>query len=149
MSDNFLRYIPVDPSFQPTRDAALAAAGLLRALLPQARSIDSKFFEGVRFIDAGGNWSGVRCPSCGADAEPWWGDAMSEAAKGGFASLDVQSRCCGTPVSLNGFDFGWPVGFASYVLEAANPTSKGLSRSQLSALEAKLGCALKEIPAHY
>jgi hypothetical protein len=149
MSDSSLRYIPVDPTFQPTQLAALSAAALLHSFLPQAETIDSKFFDSVRFVDAGGNWSGVHCPSCGADIEPWWADAVSEAWKTDFTTLQIRSRCCETTVSLNDLDYGWPVGFASYVLEAANPSSKGLSPSQLAELETKLGCAIREIPAHH
>lgn len=70
MSDNFLRYIPVDPAFQPSHAAALSAAEQLRSFLPEAEAIDSEFFDGVEFIDPGENWSGVRCPCCAADAEP-------------------------------------------------------------------------------
>jgi len=124
MSDSYLRCIPVDPRFQPTRDAALSAADLLRSFLPQAQTIDGEFFDSVRFVDAGCNWAGVHCPSCGADIDPWWADAVSEAWKTGFTTLQIRSRCCETTVSLYDFDYGWPVGFASYILEALNPSSK-------------------------
>jgi hypothetical protein len=148
MSDSFLRYIPIDPNFRPAHDAALSAVELLRSFLPEAQAIDSDFFERVRFVDCGSNWSGVLCPSCGADVEPWFFEAMNEAAKTGFTSLLIRSPCCETAFSLNDLDYLWPVGFAQYVLEAFNPDSRGLTPSQLSALETTLGCAVREIPAH-
>jgi hypothetical protein len=101
MSDNYLRYVPSNPHFQPTQDGAVAATALLRSLLPQAQAVTSTFYENIEFVDAGGNWSGVHCPTCGTDAEAWWDDAMSEAAETQFSSLLVQARCCGATVSLN------------------------------------------------
>jgi len=148
MSDNYLRYVPSDPRFQPTRDAAAAAEALLRSLLPQARTVASIFYEQVEFVDAGANWSGVHCPECGADTEDWWRDAMSEAWKSHFAALAAHAPCCGATVSLNELKYVWPVAFGRFVLEAANPFSKGLSAPQLEELGAVLGSPVREIPVH-
>src|SRR5205823_5373271 len=104
--------------------------------------------EEVSFFHPGANWSGVQCPVCGADAEPWWSDAMEEAAKSSFSSLQCLARCCGSSVSLDGLRYLWPAGFGSYVLEAMNPNNNGLSAPQLAQLEAILGCELREIPLH-
>ena len=148
MSDSYLRYVPSNPHFQPTQDDAVAATALLRSLLPQAQAVNSTFYENIEFVDAGGNWSGVHCPACGTDAEAWWDDAVSEAAETQFSSLMVQARCCGATVSLNELRYGWPVAFASFVLEAENPSSAGLSAPQLEKLASVLGCLMREIPAH-
>jgi hypothetical protein len=148
MSDNYLRYVPSDPQFRPTRDAAAAATALLRSLLPEAQAVVGTFYENIKFVDAGGNWSGVHCPTCGADAEAWWGDAMSEAAETQFTSLLVRAGCCGTMVSLNELRYVWPVAFARFVLEAANPSSRGLSAPQIEELSTALGCTVREIPVH-
>jgi hypothetical protein len=148
MSDSYLRYVPANPHFQPTQDGAVAATALLRSLLPQAQDVTSTFFDNIEFIDAGGNWSGVHCPTCGTDAEAWWDDAMSEAEETQFSSLLVQARCCGATVSLNELRYLWPVAFASFVLEAENPSSTGLTAPQLEELASALGCPVREIPAH-
>jgi hypothetical protein len=51
-------------------------------------------------------------------------------------------------VSLNELRYVWPVAFASFVLEAVNPFSMGLSAPQLEKLAGALGCPVREIPAH-
>jgi hypothetical protein len=148
MSDNYLRYVPSNPQFQPTQDDAAAATALLHSLLPQAQTVISTFYESVEFVDAGGNWSGVHCPTCGTDAEAWWDDAMSEAAETQFSSLLLQAPCCGATVSLNELRYVWPVAFGRFVLEALNPSSTGLSAPELEKLASALGCTVREIPAH-
>ncbi len=148
MSESPLRFIPADPEFRPSPSAVAAAESLLRSLLPQAECVSAKSLEGVEFVDAGANWEGVHCSVCGADAEPWWGDAMSQSAEAGCRSLQVLSGCCRSAVSLNGLRYGWSVGFASFILEAQNPQSTGLSASQLEQLGRILGCPIRQILAH-
>jgi hypothetical protein len=148
MSDNYLRYIPIEPGFCPANPAAEAAANMLRRLLPAADEVQTRLTSPVRFVDAGANWEGVTCPACGADAQSWWSDAMSEAAETQFESLEVRAGCCGAVVSLNDLHYRWPVGFARFVLEAMNPGERGLSEDQLDSLGAQLGCRVREIKAH-
>lgn len=148
MSDSLLRFVPVDPEFQPAPSTAALAEEFLRKLLPNAERIAAKALHEVEFIDAGANWEGVHCPLCGADAEPWWGDSMSQAAESGFRSLRVLSGCCQRSVSLNELRYGWPVGFARFVLEAHSPQSEGLTAPQLEQLSGIVGCAVREIPVH-
>ena len=148
MSDNYLRYVPVSPTFQPERTAAEAAQKLLTEFLPQAEEIDFELLEDVEFIDAGSNWSGVRCPLCNADAEGWWGDAMSTAAESRFTNLNVRTPCCDGNTSLDKLNYQWPVAFGRFVLEAGNPNSTGLSAAQLQKLSVVLGSPLREVAAH-
>jgi hypothetical protein len=148
MSDNWLRYVPVDPYFQPLPDSAAAAEAMLRQFLPQAEAVSSRFHATVTFVDPGANWSGVECPACGTDAEPWFGDALSAAAESGFATLDLTAPCCGTAVSLNDLRYPWPAAFGRYVLEAMNPGVAALTPDQLARLGAVVGRALREIPVH-
>ena len=100
MSDSYLRYVPVNPTFRPSSTAANAAQELLSGFLPDAEDISFELLEDVEFIDAGSNWSGVRCPSCNADIESWWEEAMSTAAERRFEKLAVCTPCCGTQTSL-------------------------------------------------
>ena len=148
MSDNYLQYVPADPKFRPSTEAAVNAERLLARYLPHAEEVHASFYEHVMFFDPGGNWSGVHCPNCGADAEPWFGEATSKAADTNFESLLITTPCCGQLVSLNDLRFVWPAAFATFMLEAANPNSKGLTPAELSQLEVVLGCALREIPMH-
>jgi hypothetical protein len=148
MSDNWLRYVPVDPQFQPSPSAAKAAEALLISFLPEAEEVNSEFTESVAFIDPGANWSGVQCPSCAADAQAWWNDAMSVAAQADFTSLSVQAPCCAAMTSLNAMHYVWPAAFGRYVVEAMNPNVKSLSAIQLSQLATTLGCAVTEVAVH-
>jgi hypothetical protein len=148
MSDNALRYVPINPSYQPSATAARDAEMTLKAMFPAAEAIVARFSEEIGFIDAGGNWDGVRCPACGADAESWWSDAMDVAAESKFRDLNTSTRCCGANVSLNDLDYRWPVAFGRFVLEAFNPNAAGLSAAQLHVLSTALGCELREVKVH-
>ena len=148
MSDHWLRFAPVDPSFQPSVAASKTAERLLAAYLPEADNIRSEFTAQPAFIDPGGNWSGVLCSACGEDAEPWWSAAVSAAFEADFSNLTVRAACCGAAVSLNDLRYLWPAAFARYVLEAMNPNVKALSASQLERLASTIGCDIREISAH-
>jgi hypothetical protein len=145
MSDNWLRFTPTDPYYQPAEAAAEQVRALLRLFLPNADEITFEFSEQPVFVDAGGNWEGVSCPACGADAESWWGDAMSAAAEQDFASLAAVATCCGEQVSLNDLNYGSPVAFGRFVLDAMNPNCGGLSTDQLEQLGAAIGCPMREV----
>jgi len=148
MSDNWLRYVPTDPQFQPSASAAKAAEALLLSFVPQAEEVRSRFTEFVGFVDPGANWSGVFCPLCGTDVETWWGDAMSTAAEADFTNLAVQVPCCHATTSLNELRYVWPAAFGRYVLEAMNPNVKDLSAQRSELLSVALGCSVREIPVH-
>jgi hypothetical protein len=148
MSDHFLRFVPVDSEFIPTERAVAAAMGDLKAMLANAEAIVPVQSAEVQFVDAGSNWEGVHCSNCGADAEPWWGDAMSEASENEFSALLVSARCCGKTVSLNDLNYGWPVAFAKFFLEVQDPGATGLSPQQLASIGERLGCEVREIAVH-
>jgi len=148
VSDNWLRYVPADPYFQPAASSVAIAEAVLRSFLPQAESVESRFCDSVTFFDPGANWSGVYCSACGADAEPWWDTAMFRAHESHFASLATQAQCCGAVVSLNELRYGWPAAFGRFVLEAMNPCVAKLSTLQVERLGATLGCSVREIQVH-
>src|SRR4051794_22638432 len=77
MADTLMRLIRVERGHVPTPMARQAAVRVLRAFLPAAECVEATVSDEVRFVDCGGNWSGVECPNCGADAEPWWADEVS------------------------------------------------------------------------
>jgi hypothetical protein len=147
MSDAYLRYVPVDPEFVPQEQAIRTASNLLRSFL-NVGSVECRISQGVEFVDAGENWEGVYCRSCGADAETWWPSAMDTAAASHFSVLDVHARCCGTKVSLNELRYIWPVAFGKCILEVANSRTPGLQAGQLAQIEDALGCRVREIRAH-
>src|SRR5207244_404446 len=103
----------------------------------------------VVFVDAGGNWEGVRCPVCDADLEEWWADAVDKSYQTHFQHLDVVLPCCGAVISLNDLKYPWAVGFARFVLSARDPDIPELPREGVAALEKVLGCGVRAIWVHY
>lgn len=149
MSDDFLRLISTDPQYTADRRALREASALLASFLPQAQEVTFEIKEGVSFIDPGQNLERIFCPRCGHEVDMgWWGDQMDAAYETGFSDLSLKMPCCGATVSLNDLQYDWPAGFARFVLEARNPRER-LDEEQLRSLEAILGCALRQILAHY
>jgi hypothetical protein len=148
MSDNWLRYVPCDPWFQPSASAIARAEVLLRGLLPDAEEISAVSSALPQFVHAGGNWDGVSCSSCGADLASTWSALVDEQYKdGGFSLVHVNLPCCGARSSLNDLRYGWPVAFGRFVLDAKNPNVESLS-GETGRLEQVLGCQLREIQVH-
>jgi hypothetical protein len=151
MSDTWLRFIPTQREYVPSVIAQERAVDLLRTFVPNADAVEVTLSGEIEFIDCGSNWSGVVCSACGLDAEPWFGDALTRAhEQSAFRDLDTIAPCCGAAISLDKLNFGWPVGFARFVLEARNPglgTSE-LSPSQYKTLEQVLGCSLGVVWRH-
>jgi hypothetical protein len=148
MSDNWLQFVPADPAYQPSRQAAEDARILLTAFVPGAQSVLASFKKSVEFFHPGGNWSGVECPACGADAESWWEDAMEVASRDDFSNLLVTASCCGTEVSLNELRYVWPAAFGCFALEAMNPDVRDLSPDEELQLQKSLGCGLRKVWVH-
>ncbi|WP_246622021.1 hypothetical protein [Rhizobium laguerreae] len=121
MSDTILRYVPADPNWQPSPEAANKGVSLLETVVHGADEVKSGFEDEVRFYDPGENWSGVKCSACGADAEEWWGEAMETASADGFKGLRTVAPCCGATVSLNDLRYIRPAAFSRFALEAHNP----------------------------
>jgi hypothetical protein len=147
-----MSFIPEQRDYVPTPDAQREAADLLRGFLPGADEVNCSVSEGIQFIDCGGNWLGVHCTSCGADAEPWFAEEMSRChEQSGFGNLTAIAPCRGAQISLEALNFGWPVGFARFVLEARNPGlgAKVLPRGKHRLLEQALGCCLRIVWRHY
>jgi len=144
MSDIYLRYVPRMPSFEPNLAAIQTAEEFARRVFGGA-AVVSRLADSVEFVDAGENWEGVRCPKCGADAEGWWGDAMSAAAERDFEDLTVRAGCCQARVGLDELRYGWPIAFGRFVLEAVNPATPEMTEDQLSELGSLLGCPVREV----
>jgi hypothetical protein len=113
MSDSYMRHIPVDPRFQPTHDAALSAADLLRSFLPR-QTIDGECFDSVRFVDAECNWRAFIVPAAEQTLIPGGRTRCPRPGKQASPHYCLSKRLV----------YGWPVGFASYILETLNSSSK-------------------------
>ena len=147
MSDSFIRIIPVEPTFVPTKRAQKAAATILRAAAPKADEVSSEADEQITFRDAGGNCDRVGCPACGKEiaVETWqeWMDA-AYSDEGGFRLAPLNTPCCKRPTTLNDLDYDMPQGFSRYELRAMN-INKRLPSTVLKKLESVLGCKLRVI----
>lgn len=148
MSDNWLQLVPADPQFLPSPEAAERARTLLASFAPDSESITAEFKEHVEFFHPGGNWSGVECPSCGANAEPWWEDAMRRSEQSHFEDLTVTTPCCKSRVSLNELRYLWPAAFGHFVLEAMNPNVKDITAEQELSLSRALGSLVHKVWVH-
>lgn len=148
MSDNWLQFVPIDPQFLPSAEAAEGARRLLASFVPDSESVTASFKDHVEFFHPMGNWSGVGCPSCGAEAESWWEDAMRNSAETQFQDLFVTAPCCGSRVSLNELRYLWPAAFGRFVLEAMNPNVRDITAEQELALSSELGSLLHKIWVH-
>lgn len=150
MSDNYIRVIPTEPTFIPTRAAAQAAAELLTSYAPYAESIEAIDTGKVEFIDAGDNFEGVRCPLCQmALTLEWWVKHWEYASDNKFMDLAVETPCCRTLTSLNDLDYDWAVGFARWCLSARNCNTGKLSPEQVAILGQVLGHEVRIIYTHY
>jgi hypothetical protein len=148
MSDNWLQFVPSDPEYQPSPEAAERARILLAAFTPQADAVSVNFKESVQFFHPGSNWLGVECSACGADAESWWNSAMESAYESRFHNLLTTAACCGARVSLNDLRYPWAAAFGRFVLEAKNPNVSDIPPAEEERLRAALGCDLRKIWGH-
>lgn len=155
MSDNYLRLIPTDPIFIPTPAAQERARAFFVAAVSPADEIDMRVEDHVVFVDQGGLFDAVSCPSCGMrfDDTPttldWWSAAMDAAWAGRFVDLIATMPCCGVRLSLNDLLYDMPAGFARFILEARNPRVATIEGTGLATLSQLLGCELRVIWTHY
>ncbi|WP_313612557.1 hypothetical protein [Agrobacterium sp.] len=149
MSETILRYVPLDPNWQPSEEQSGQAVSLLKSMSPLADDVTGHFEDDVRFYDPGENWSGVKCPNCKADVEDWWGEAMETAFASEFKNLSAKISCCGTTVSLNTLTYVWPAAFGRFALEALNPNMDDTTYEQDQQLAESLGAPLRKIWARY
>ena len=147
MSDNWLHIIPMSPDFVPAPGGPIPRAlAYVRGVLPASDEIETKVSETPKFFDPGSNWSGVSCPSCGADLENRWPDHMSEAYDTG--DLTFVADCCGTRLSLDELDYTWPCGFARFSISARNPNVAIFPENELEELARILGTQLRLVWQH-
>ena len=138
--------IPTDSSAVPTAEQCTASLHLLVTFLPDVTA-RWEFSEHPVFIDAGSNWDGVRCRSCGTPLDDWWRIAVSDAYdRSHFEDLSAETPCCGSTTSLNDLDFGWQVGFARarLIIDGHHEVLSGA----LHSIEEVIGCATRTIIRH-
>jgi hypothetical protein len=146
VSDDWTILVPTDPAYMPTQDQRDRAWHTVATFVPES-SPRWELSEDPVFVDAGGNWSGVRCPDCGAALDDeWWSTAVGVAYEGRFRDLHIEMPCCGVTGSLNDLTDPWPVAFgrARLVLDGSPEVPPGVTRDA----EQVLGCGLRTVRRH-
>lgn len=149
MSDTFLRLIPQEPRFVPSREAEEAAVYALRMLFPTAKVSAHRFSE-IEFVDQGSNFERVVCPNCKQEiAGPQWLEWVEESySKSRLKERTVKLLCCGVRSDLNDLIYEWPAGFAMFKLEVWEPGG-WLSLAVMEQIKSILGCRIRQILTHY
>lgn len=161
MSDDYLKIIPADTHHVPPVERHIKAVEYLKDLLPGGEECTVDVYDTVQFIDQGGNMEAIICPACGArheidhssDEDPvlqWWCTLGDQMELRPAESIVTTTSCCRAQVRLIDLEFDWPAGFARFELSIRNPNiSENLATPQLAELETILGCALRQVRAHY
>jgi hypothetical protein len=146
MSDNWLIFIPANPTAQPSQFGADKAVQLLKNFAPNAGDeVHATFSDEVIFYDCGSNWSGVECPRCGKDVEEWWAGAMDSACRSKFEDLCVATPCCGHSTTLNDLNYLSSAGFARFALEGKNPNIRQTTVQQDKEISEALGLEIRKV----
>jgi hypothetical protein len=152
MSDDYDYIIPEEPGAVPEDPKAEVALNHFHSIAPEADAIKSSVSEHLRFIDCGGNFGDIRCPSCGAliELSAWkgWMGGDFQGKGMGFRLSKRALPCCGTLASLHELAYEWPQGFARFQIKAKNPNTGKLSVEQCRTFEELLGCTVRVIYAH-
>lgn len=154
MSDFLVRVFPSEPTWQPTPEAARAAADLVGSILTAggnaADDLEVDHYERLTVIDAGENTDSMTCPACGVVSDASFLDRLMEDHPDGLESLDVTVPCCGSTVPLTAVEFDWPIGVARFEICVRNPTrdGQGLSPDELRRVGDALGHEVDQVLAH-
>ena len=159
MSDNFLRFVPTDPEVLPDPASTAGARDMVAERLSRADAVEVGRFNSVQFIDCGGNFESVRCPSCRADLLPdgVWTRLMDQAWDSGMSRRSFTLACCGARHALEELDYCWPVAFGRFSIDVRNPDVAWFhpdrelgyeERELLSDLSSRLGTEVTAIWQH-
>lgn len=150
MSDNWIRIIPEVPDFVPDAQRQERAVSYLRSIAPAADDVAASMTDHLAFIDCGGNFESVACPSCRSalDLKQWraWMDEDFDGK--GFTLTPRAMVCCAARHTLHELKYEFPQGFARFELAAMNPNVGQLSMEQRSRFEVILNCPVRVIYQH-
>ena len=156
MSDHVLKIIPADRRHVPAAETHAPALKLLLELapgeMPEVRASDT-----LRYIDAGEALEWVVCPRCRSRLnvleEPhqeWFWNIDKEVSRHGVEAVVATPPCCNEKVPFGELEFE-DGGIARFELVVWNPDLDDykLPANSMARLEKALGCALKQVWAHY
>lgn len=149
-SSDYLKIIPSDPNFEPTKEQQRAVVNHLAKKYPN-NEIKSTLSKKVEFIDSGGNFDSIKCNFCGKKIETEnWQDAMDKAYQNSFNNLTFRTLCCDKVTSLNDLEYNMPSGFSKYQIEIVNPEIESIKNEDLfKNIESIIGKNIRLIWAYY
>ncbi|WP_242206728.1 hypothetical protein [Aestuariivivens insulae] len=149
-SGDYLKIIPSDPNFEPTKEQQKIIINHLAKEYPN-NEIKSTLSKNVEFIDSGGNFDSVKCNLCGKNIEiEDWQNDMDRAYQNSFSNLTFQTLCCQKETSLNELEYNMPCGFSKYQIEIINPGIENIEQIGLiKNIESIIDKKIKLIWAHY
>jgi hypothetical protein len=153
MSDDVLSIIPTEPHWQPDQAGGRRAAGLVARLVPDDGGIDAHidvtWHDSLTLVDCAQNLETITCPLCDERIDlEWWADLLDEHEDEGFATLLINTPCCGHETTLDALHYDWPCGLANFEIAIRNPERAWLSNDELSAVADTLGHPVRQIRAH-
>ncbi|MFF5078411.1 hypothetical protein ACFY36_15280 [Actinoplanes sp. NPDC000266] len=154
MSELSIRVIPTDPEWQPTTEAATAAAAYVTSLFKgpgdHVESVDPVFHDHITVIDGGEYMEDVFCPRCDeAIGLNWFWSLLPGVPT--VHDLGVTTPCCSAALALTDLRFEAPIGFARFEVSARNWSRREweLSAAELTAIGSVLGHPVTQVLAHY
>ena len=149
MSDNYIHIIPAEPGFVPEERRQQDAVSYFHTIAPKADEVSAAVSE-LKFVDCGGNFERICCPSCGSllELKLWQGWMADDYKEEGFALTQHAMPCCGAQQTLHELEYEWPQGFARCDIWAMNPRIGKLSDVQRTQFEEILGCRIRVIYEH-
>jgi hypothetical protein len=149
MSDNYITFIPEDPTLVPEAARQAQARDRFAQIAPEADEINLKISESVAFFNCGGNFERILCPACHAEISvEWWQDRMHDDYSNGFKLAKYKAPCCKAACTLHELIYEWPQGFGRFALEAMNPNIGRLDDDLKKEFEEILGTELRVIYQH-
>lgn len=155
MSDNWIRVIPISPSWQPEPEAAKSAVDYVSRLFAgpdnAADDVEAEFHEDTALIDSGVNTASFTCAACSTVTGIAWVLDLIDERSEDLSDLDVHLPCCGARASLNDLDYDWPMGFARFEIGVLNASRAGyeLDEAELNEVGRLLRHPVRQVLAHY
>lgn len=155
MSDDWIRLIPTQATWEPASAAAEAATAHVKSLFAApvgtADEVAHTFHGEVALIDSGVNTESVRCPACDSVIDLGWVFDVVDARSDDLSNLEVCVPCCGAGANLNDLDYDWPMGFARFEIGVFNGSRDRyeLDQTEPDQVGSFLGHAVRQVLAHY
>ena len=149
-SGDYLRVIPTDPNFVPTKEHQRKLMNYLASKYPD-KEIKSTLNKTVEFIDSGSNFESLVCNVCGQNMEiEDWQNAMDRAYQNSFTDLTFRTSCCDNKTSLNELNYDKPMAFSKYLIEIVNPEIANFEQDEfLKNINSLIGQKTRLIWTHY